>query len=162
MSISFRDIEAADVDWVETQNNLAVPNVNALSGPALLALLNRSAYQRIALHNGERAGFLIAFGVGADYGSMNYRWFSERYDDFLYVDRIVVSSDARGEGIGENLYQDLFEFAGSRVSRITCEVNERPPNPGSMRFHERLGFSIVGRQETDAGTKSVAMMAKSL
>jgi hypothetical protein len=34
---------------------------------------------------------------------------------------------------------------------LTCEVNLRPPNEGSLRFHRRLGFREVGRQETPYG-----------
>jgi len=30
---------------------------------------------------------------------------------------------------------------------VTLEVNLRPPNPGSMRFHERLGYQRVGELE---------------
>jgi predicted GNAT superfamily acetyltransferase len=45
---------------------------------------------------------------------------------------------------------------------LACEVNERPPNPVSMRFHETLGFSSVGRQTTEGGAKTVVMMTKPL
>ena len=41
---------------------------------------------------------------------------------------------------------------------LACEVNEQPPNPASMAFHERFGFAAVGRQETEGGTKQVALM----
>jgi len=162
MTVQLREIAPEDADWLEAENNAAVPNVNALSGPALIDLAGQAAYRRIALDNGQPVGFLIAFAPGADYRSQNYVWFSGRYDDFLYIDRVVVADAARGRGIGGILYQDLFDFALGKTARITCEVNEKPPNPGSIRFHERLGFTIVGRQETEAGAKSVALMARDL
>jgi predicted GNAT superfamily acetyltransferase len=28
---------------------------------------------------------------------------------------------------------------------LCCEVNVEPPNPGSLRFHERIGFAEVGQ-----------------
>jgi predicted GNAT superfamily acetyltransferase len=34
---------------------------------------------------------------------------------------------------------------------ICCEVNLRPHNPGSFAFHQRLGFAVVGEQDTEAG-----------
>ena len=43
---------------------------------------------------------------------------------------------------------------------MTCEVNIRPPNDGSMHFHERLGFRQVASQEIDGGKKEVALMEK--
>ena len=38
---------------------------------------------------------------------------------------------------------------------VTAEVNVQPPNPGSIRFHQRHGFEQVGVLEHDE--KSVAM-----
>lgn len=39
------------------------------------------------------------------------------------------------------------------------EVNVDPPNPGSLRFHDRLGFTEVGRQATKGDTVTVALLA---
>ena len=32
-------------------------------------------------------------------GSLNYAWFNQRYEAFVYVDRIAVSSQHRGEAL---------------------------------------------------------------
>ncbi len=143
-------------------NNAAVPNVNELDEETLFGLAEMAAFARVAVSDDGVLGMLLAFGPGASYGSLNYRWFDDRYDTFLYVDRVVVSESARGSGIGKRLYADLALFAESRSDCIACEVNEIPPNPGSMRFHEALGFRIVGRQETEGGAKAVALMMKVL
>jgi len=45
---------------------------------------------------------------------------------------------------------------------MTCEVNIRPPNESSMRYHEIHGFRQVASQETEGGKKMVAMMEKVL
>ena len=47
---------------------------------------------------------------------------------------------------------------------INLEVNERPPNPGSLRFHLSVGFDVIGRREyqTDDGDKIVVFMSKCL
>jgi len=99
---------------------------------------------------------------GTPYASDNYRWFLERYESFLYVDRIVVSPEARGQGIGRQLYLDLVSWGRGRVSRVTCEVNRRPSNPGSVLFHERMGFVVVGVHETGNGSKEVQLMSREL
>ena len=48
------------------------------------------------------------------------------------------------------LYQHGFVHFAGKALLIGCEVNTMPPNPGSMRFHERLGFSQVGTQTFQA------------
>jgi predicted GNAT superfamily acetyltransferase len=48
------------------------------------------------------------------------------------------------------------------VKFMACEVNIRPPNDESMRFHTRLGFGEVGTQVTDNGSKEVALLLKEL
>jgi len=45
---------------------------------------------------------------------------------------------------------------------MTCEVNLRPPNEGSMHFHQRLGFRQVAEQESEGGTKTVALLVRQL
>jgi predicted GNAT superfamily acetyltransferase len=98
----------------------------------------------------------------AAYGSANYRWFCERYDDFLYIDRVVADPAFRGRGVGRALYDHAIEFGRGRAPLLTCEVNETPPNPDSMRFHENLGFRPLGRQETEGGAKSVVLLGLDL
>ena len=98
---------------------------------------------------------------GTSYQSPNYRWFCDNYDDFAYVDRIAINSWARRKGIAEALY-DAFAAAEAGAPVMTCEVNIRPSNEGSMKFHERMGFHQVGSQQTEGGKKEVAMLEKKL
>ncbi len=44
---------------------------------------------------GEADAFLIAFDQDADYDSPNFLWFRERFERFVYVDRIAVAPAAR-------------------------------------------------------------------
>jgi predicted GNAT superfamily acetyltransferase len=104
----------------------------------------------------------VAFAPGAGYDSLNFLWFRERFGDFIYIDRIAVAENARRHRIASTLYRDFFRFARSRTHLVTCEVNTRPVNVGSMVFHERFGFRRVGSQETDGGDKTVCLMAMEL
>ncbi|MFP4406774.1 GNAT family N-acetyltransferase [Rhodosalinus sp.] len=111
--------------------------------PEALAGMCRAAFAAWAPEDGS--AFLIAFDESADYASPNFRWFRDRYDRFVYVDRIVVAGDRRGEGMGRQLYAALFEAArASGRARVACEVNRVPPNPVSDAFHARMGFARVG------------------
>lgn len=157
-----RDIEHADLPALLELNNSAVPNVNTLDVERLDALINMcTAALTIGRHD-DPACLLLALRSGAEYDSPNYLWFSDRGADFLYVDRIVVSPAARGQQIGTLLYAELANRARALgLTRIACEVNLVPPNPGSTRFHHRLGFAAVGQRE-GAGGKRVSMMEKVL
>ena len=104
------------------------------------------------------AGFLIALTPGKDYHSPNYKWFEKKFDSFMYVDRIVIDPAYQSNGFGWSFYNNLREFTEGRSPRITCEVNLRPPNEGSIIFHEKYGFRQVGTQETEGGKKEVSLM----
>lgn len=158
-----RDLTAADLDWLLSLNNAATPHVNHLERARLAGILDLACYARIALHEGRPAGALIALWPGADYVSNHYRWFSERFKNFLYIDRVMIDGTRRGGGLGRRLYADIERFARSNnASHIACEVNSQPPNPASMRFHEAVGFLPVGELANDDGSKSVVLMIKAL
>jgi len=151
-----------DLNAVAAINEAAVPAMNSLPAAELRRLLEIAAAGLVAEDAGEIAGFMICLAEGADYDSLNYHWFSQRYPSFAYVDRVAVAPSARGRGVGEALYEGLIAaLAGSRPV-LLCEVNQDPPNPGSLRFHRRLGFRTVGRQELEDGAKTVVMLEKEL
>jgi predicted GNAT superfamily acetyltransferase len=142
---------------------LALNNANARElswlEPDRLAHLVSQAF--LAACVGD-AALLLAFAQDADYDSPNFLWFRDRYERFVYVDRVVVMPAARGRGLARRLYQDLFD-AARRVGhpRVVCEVNSVPPNPVSDAFHAAMGFSAVGLGEGDGG-KIVRYLVKDL
>lgn len=148
---------AADLDVVLAVNNAACPAVNPLDLPTLERLLARSRCALVA-ETDRVAGFVVVFGPRSAYRSENYRYFDARFEDFAYIDRVVVAPEARGRGVGATLYRHLFDDVGA--CRWTCEVNLHPPNPGSLAFHHALGFAEVGRQRTEGGAKLVALLSR--
>lgn len=154
-------IQEKDLDEVLRLNTAAVPHVNEIDLEQLEWFCDNAAFARCVNIDERIAGFMIGLRPGTRYQSPNYRWFCDNYEDFAYIDRIVVSQWAQRQGIAETLYR---EFAASQpdVSIMTCEVNLRPPNEGSMKFHFREGFRQVGSQETDGGKKEVALMEKTI
>ena len=162
--LTIRDLTAADLDEVVRLNNSATPAVPHASAAELADLID-SADHTLAVPDAEGVGligFLIGFDPGSDYRSENYRWFASRGVDGLYVDRLVVDERCRGRRIGQALYDRVFQLArAAGRAEVTCEVNVRPPNPGSMAFHSRLGFVEVGRQATKGGSVEVALLAAS-
>jgi uncharacterized protein len=156
--IAIRDAVAGDRAAVLLLNNAATPHVNELTDDSLTWIVEHAEYFRVAEDERGIAGFVLALPPGLGYWSLNYRWFGDRGGSFLYLDRIVIAERARRLGTGRALYDDIRKFATGRWPRITLEVNIRPPNPGSLAFHEHLGFRHVGVREDDDGTTAVAMM----
>ena len=140
-------------------NKAAVPAVNLLNSQQVRNLFSQAEYFRSLFLDQDVIGFLIALAPGATYESPNYRWFELHYDRFLYVDRIVIDPSHHGNGFGRMFYDKLKEFAEQKFPRITCEVNLRPKNESSLRFHRRYGFRQVDVQETEGGTKQVSLLA---
>ena len=166
MTFSIRSLVPDDLPRLLALNNAAVPAVNKLDAPALAALAEHShlAVAVVADDAPDVAlGFAILFVAGADYESENYRWFSGRSTDFLYVDRIVVADGFRGQGLGQVLYDAIFGAARRELlAEVLCEVNLEPPNPGSLAFHDRLGFTEVGQLSTKGDTVVVSLLAASV
>ena len=118
----------------------------------------RAALHLVAESAGRVAAFLLAFREGADYDSVNYRWFDDRYARFLYIDRVAVAGQARGRGLAGALYHAVFDHAARHgVTKVTCEYDVEPPNEPSRAFHERLGFRELARQSVAGGRKQVSL-----
>ena len=131
---------------------------------ARIAQLDRWAdYHRVAVVDDEIIGFLLVMSEASDYDGDNFRRFVERYDRFLYVDRIVIDQAYAGQGVGSALYGDLIDFAATQgCPALCCEINVLPPNPVSHAFHARFGFTEVGRSAEMGASKVVSYQGAAL
>ena len=140
-------------------NNSAVPAVNARDEAEWDTLVNAGT---LYVGPGE-SGLLLTLPSGLDYASLNYRWFSERYTNFVYVDRVVIAAHARGQGVGRQLYERaIADCRAHGRSAFLAEVNTDPPNPGSMAFHAAMGFRRLEERYNTASEKTVMMFAYEL
>ncbi|MDX1568992.1 MAG: GNAT family N-acetyltransferase [Xanthomonadales bacterium] len=160
MATTIRDAADSELDAILAINNDAVPNVTTLTPEELAAFHRDAGYFRVAISQGHLAGFLIALLPEHDYGSPNFQWFKGNYDQFVYIDRVVVASGFRGLGIGNVFYADVQSYAELRAPYLTCEVNLQPRNDVSLLFHGAQGFHEVGQQVD--GEKRVSLLAKRL
>lgn len=157
--IRYQPAAVADYPAILNLNETAIPAVNRIDRQ-MLAGLHRQSKLLIVARSAERiAGFALVLDEQAEYGSPNFQYFRNTYDRFLYMDRIVVGSEFRRSGVGSGLYSLVFA-AAQNAPRVTCEVNVRPANPGSLSFHQHLGFRVVGEQDTEGGAKRVALMVR--
>ena len=151
-----------DLGAVLALNNAAAPAVNELTSSDLewfaeishLFLVSESGIGE----ERQITGFLIGLlGPGVDYESINYKWFTSRYESFLYVDRVVVGESSWSQGNGRRFYEALAA-SGSDQPVMCAEVNIKPRNDRSLIFHEKFGFIPVGEQDTEGGYKRVQLM----
>jgi uncharacterized protein len=157
---NIRELARADWERVIELNQASVQELSPLDIPRLdyiLALAHRSL---VVEHAGEVAGFAIAIAPDKAYDSDNYRWFAERSESFLYLDRIAVDAERRRLGIGARLY-DAMETAAEPFGQMVCDVNIEPRNDASLAFHAGRGYREVG-QLAHGDVKTVVLMSKRL
>ena len=147
-----------DLEFVLDLNQKNTPAVSDSSFEMMSYFLKVSEYFRILTVGEKPVGFLIALMPGKDYTSENYRWFHMKYKSFIYIDRVVISEKYQGRGYGKLFYNDLQHFSKGRVLNLACEVNTRPMNLQSIKFHDKFGFYKVGTQETENGKKKVSLL----
>ena len=159
-----RNIEITDVARVLEINNANTPGVSALTLSELETDITNCLHA-LAIDNehGEVCAFCITFAPNAPDAGANHRWFADRFESFVYLDRIAIDPTYQNLGLGVLLYQSVEQqmIASAQHSLLCCEVNLEPPNPGSLRFHHRIGFTEVG-QHSPQQNYVVSMLSKKL
>ena len=176
--VEIRPAEPADLDRLLELNNAAVPAVNELTADEMAWFLEVAWCSLVAVLSGDGSpgdgssgdgpagGEPVALLVGLDgpglgYASHNYAWFSERYERFLYVDRVVVDPSAFRMGLGRAFYEAFMDRADGH-RHLCAEVNTVPRNDRSLAFHDAMGFDAVGEQSDEETGKTVRMYAREL
>jgi len=155
-----RDAVETDFTRIIELNDAEVAQTSPMDLDRLRMLVNASAYCKVATLENRTVAFLICLESTATYENDNFNWFQARFPRFLYVDRIVVSAECAGLGIGSALYAGMFDHArADAIDVITCEYNIEPPNEASRAFHQRFGFKEVGTQWVANGEKKVSLQA---
>jgi uncharacterized protein len=158
MSTRLRPITSDDLDEVVALNDRHVALTAPMDRARLVELVAAAEHADVIDVDGAFAGFVITFAAGAAYDGTHFSWFAERYDDYCYLDRIIVHEDFQRRGLGTFTYDELEGSCGRPV--FALEVNIDPPNDPSLAFHRARGFTEVGR--SDASGHLVSLMVKDL
>jgi predicted GNAT superfamily acetyltransferase len=159
----FRAATQSDFPAILVLNRQSEHFLSPLDPVKLARMSKEAAFFKVAVSAESLAGFLLAFQPKANYDSPNFLWFKSRYESFVYVDRIVISEDFRGQHLATQLYAQLeAQAVAEGISRLACEIHVDPPNPGSARFHEKQGFAEVGQQSIPNQRKIVSLQIKVL
>lgn len=161
MSLRLRDVHPFDLEHVLALNNGAGANILPVDAEQFRQFDQEARYFRVAEIDGHLAGFLVALTPEARYDSANFQWFRRQFDDFVYIDRIVIASSYRRHGLGRVFYADVQSFAELRSPRLCCEVFLEPRDDAAVLFHGTYGFREVGQQHLP-GQPHVSLLAKDL
>jgi len=141
-----RDMTHSDFETIVHLNQNALEGVGPLDNESLSLLVKMSDQALVAEDSGDIAGFVITLPPGAEYDSSRYRWFEDKLvDDYVYLDRIVVSDEHRRKGVASQLYEEI-----EGDTPVALEVYDT--NDVSLAFHESRGFEEVGALTHDGKT----------
>ena len=161
-TVTIRSYNQSDQTEILRLNEESVAVLSPMDANRFKKLADQARITRVAEVDNNLAGFLLGFDDQADYDSINYGWFRSHYDNFLYIDRIVIGKNFRGHGIGQKIYAELDSWCRDHnIARLVAEVDIEPPNHASLKFHQRSGFEEVG-QFRSSPTKCVSMQMKQL
>ncbi len=150
----------ADLPALLTLNNDHALELSELTADELRELLKIAWRTRVT---DDAAAMVIAFDQDTVRDSQNFSWFKQRYDRFVYIDRVVVALSLRGQGVARALYDDVISAARAESHTVLCaEVNLEPPNPVSDALHAAMGFSPVGQAPLIGTDKSVRYFTRPL
>lgn len=154
--MEIRPLADADVDAVLSLNEESVASLAPMNADQLERFRALTSLTRVCVIDGHVAAFAIAYPPGTSYDSVNYLWHADRFDDFLYLDRIAVGSRWRRRGIASALYDEM-ERAATPHGRMVCEIYSDPPNVTSIAFHTARGYREVGHLLQANGYECVMM-----
>jgi predicted GNAT superfamily acetyltransferase len=158
---ALRRLAAGDADRILDLNNEHAGETSLLDLSGAERLLAMCFYAK-GVGLGAR-GFLLALDQDAAYDNQNFGWFRDRFERFVYIDRIILAKDARRQGLARLMYEDLYgEAKAAGHVRVVCEVNIDPPNEGSLAFHRSMGFLGLADVDLKGGSKRVRYLVKEL
>jgi predicted GNAT superfamily acetyltransferase len=155
-----RPIRRDDLPATAALNAANVPAVGPLDDDRVELFLAAATWL-VGVRDGDVVATFVGLREGVPYTSPNYRWFAHRHERFAYVDRIALAPAVRGTGLADDVYRRWVRAAaGDDVPVVCAEVNVEPPNPRSLAFHARHGFTVVAEEDRDDGAYRVAMLER--
>jgi ribosomal protein S18 acetylase RimI-like enzyme len=105
-----------------------------LSEEAIAALMDKGAIFRIAVDDDVYKGFCEYL----------------KEDDSLFLSKLYVKEDYRGEGIGKLMFDDIVSYArNNSLKRVYLTINKH--NTVSFEIYKHLGFTVIDSVVTDIG-----------
>ena len=140
-----RTLRTTDLELIHKWNQSTVPKVNSLTFEEFRLQSVNCTYSYIQCSTDSMpVGFIFLYDEKTEYDSLNYLYFKNKYQKFLYVDRIIIAAEHQKKGYGQQLYDYVIDTHNPDI--FCCEVNITPPNRQSLSFHQKYGFKEIGQQ----------------
>lgn len=120
---------------------------NTYLGKATMVLDLRPAAEYLSIINGERTAVFVGTDSRDEVNGFAYvKPYSDRRGYSLAGEvSIFLAQEATGSGVGGQLYDRLIPLTDELGYRhLTAKIWAN--NSGSIRFHQRFGFRLVGTQ----------------
>ena len=121
-------------------------------------IYNHSFFAALIIVKEKFIGFAFVMDYKSDYKSLNYKFFKNKFKNFLYIDRVAFVDEFQRKGYGTKLYNEIYKIANNSDCQLCCEVNTIPLNKQSLDFHKNFGFQTL--EKVPFGEKQVAMLCK--
>ncbi len=154
--MEIRPLVDADTDAVLALNLESVASLSPMDRGRLHTFRQLTPMTLVCVVDEQVAAFSIAYPPGTTYDSINYQWHADRFEDFIYLDRIAVNSQLRRRGIASAMYDEMERIATAH-GRMVCEIYSNPPNTQSIAFHLGRGYREVGHLGQSNGSECVMM-----
>ena len=141
--VEIRSAEVGDLPGILAIYNEVIASSTAVYSDDPATLENRRAW-----FEGRRSrGFPVIVGVDASgiAGFSSFGDFRGVYSGYRHTveHSVHIRSDLRGQGLGKRLVEALFPHATAMNVHVMIGAIDAA-NAGSMRFHEKLGFTQAG------------------
>jgi predicted GNAT superfamily acetyltransferase len=132
--MEIRRLDSKDVAAAWQINEQGLPGTGKVSHDEMADLLSLSELPIGVFDGDEMLGFVLCLTPRTRYASLNYAWFNQRYQEFLYVDRIAVAVEHRDRGIGSLLYGRVIEHGKASNSPLLLKSTSRLQTPVQFGF----------------------------
>jgi L-amino acid N-acyltransferase len=141
--MQIRDARLDDASRIAEVYNDAVQHTTAIWNDTTVDAANRAAW----IVDRQALGYPVIVAVDADDDVLGYASFGDwrAFDGYRHTveHSVYVRGDQRGAGLGPALMTELIARA-RRIGKHVMIAGIDAENAGSIRLHERLGFTATG------------------
>ena len=116
----------------------------SITASGFVDIAGASDLDRVCTQGQAVTAFALAISAGKALDHVAYQWCMTRFENFVYLDRVVVDVRHRRSGIGRAMLASIQDKASAQGSEILlCQVHDRPANKSGHLFVQSLGFTPI-------------------
>ena len=101
------------------QNNIpALGSLNSLKH--VQDIYNNSLFLIEVIVEDDFAGFAFVMDNKSEYQSLNYKYFKNKFKNFLYIDRVAFLEQFQRRGLGTKVYNEIYNLSKKLNSSLFC------------------------------------------